>query len=332
MAIAMHTDPASAVLTLLDAAGDDFVTGAELGARLGISRAGVWKRIEALRGSGYDIEAKPRLGYRLSSAPDILTAPRVQQGLATRLVGGNIHHVLETETTMTLAGRLAAEGAPDGTVVVAERQTAGRGRLGRQWATAPGRGIWMTLILRPQLTPMELGPLTLLLAVGVADGLRASTSLTPQIKWPNDVLIKGRKVCGILTELVAEQDAVRYVLAGVGINVLQARDEFPADIRTMATSLTLEAGAPVDRVAVFRAVLEAVDEVYHSALGSGFAPVLDRWRDASVTLGSRVRVASTNDQFSGTALDITEQGALIVRRDDGRTVTVVSGDVTLVKD
>lgn len=322
-------DPSAAVLQMLERAGTRYLSGTHLGATLGLSRAAVWKRVEALRADGYAIEARPRAGYRLRGRPDILTPARVGNDLAVRRIGREIRHVLDVPSTMTVAGEAAAAGAPDGTVIVAERQTQGRGRLGREWHSAPGRGIWMTIVLRPPMSPMELAPLTLLAAVGVAAGIEAATGLAPGIKWPNDVLLNDRKVCGILTELLAEQDAVRYVLVGIGINVHQTPDEFPGEVRHLATSLAVAAGHAVDRVAVVRAVLAALDREYDAALRGGFGPVLDRWRARSVTLGREVTVQTAGRTLVGIAEDITAQGGLIVREPAGRRHTVLSGDVTL---
>ncbi len=322
-------DLSAALLAQLDAAGPRYLSGAELGATLGVSRAAVWKRIEGLRAAGYGIEARRRAGYRLQGMPDILTPARVLGGLDTRRIGRDLFHYVDVTSTMTVAADLAAEGAAEGAVVVAECQSRGRGRLGRSWHTAPSRGIWMTVILRPPLTPMELAPLTLMVAVAVADGIAEATGLQAGIKWPNDLLLDGRKVCGILTELAAEQDAVRHVLVGIGLNVHHMRDEFPADLRETATSLTLAAGRPVDRVAVFQAVLTALDREYEVALAQGFEPVLERWRARSVTLHRRVTVVGGGRRLRGVAEEVTPQGGLVVRAEDGKVETVLSGDVTL---
>lgn len=326
---AESADLSAAVLSRLDAAGEGYLSGAALGAELGVSRAAIWKRIEGLRAAGYGIEARPRAGYRLRNAPDILSPARIRAGLDTRRIGRELFHYVDVGSTMTVAGDLAERGAADGAVVVAERQTQGRGRLGRSWHSAPGRGIWMTLILRPPLTPMELAPLTLLAAVGVAEGIADATGLAPGIKWPNDLLLDGRKVCGILTELVAEQDAVRSVLVGIGINVYQTAREFPPALRKTATSLVQAGGATVDRVSVFRAVLTALDREYDLALRQGFDPVLDRWRAQSVTLHRRVTVAGAGQTVRGVAEDVTSTGGLRVRQANGKVETVLSGDVTL---
>lgn len=322
-------DPGAAVLALLSEAGEQFLSGAELGAALGVSRAAVWKRIEQLRGTGYAIEARPRVGYRLQEAPDILVPTRVRQDLHVTRIGRELHHHVAVASTMTEAARLAEAQAPEGTVVVAEQQTAGRGRLGRTWHSAPGLGIWMTVILRPPLSPMELGPLTLMAAVAVADGIADATGLHTGIKWPNDLLADGKKLCGMLTELVAEQDAVRYVLLGIGINVHHSAADFPAELAGTATSIREAAGHPVDRVAVFRSVLTALDREYGEALTDGFAPVLERWRRGSVTLGCPVTVSGPARTLRGTAEAVTPAGGLLLRLEDGRCETVLSGDVTL---
>ena len=331
MTVSAAEDPAATVLALLETNGTGYLSGADLGATLGVSRAAVWKRIEALRAAGYDIEARPRAGYRLQGMPDVLTPQRAHTGLRTRRIGCSFHHYVDIATTMTVAGELARQDAPDGAVVVAERQQQGRGRLGREWHSAPGRGIWMTIILRPPLSPMELAPLTLMAAVAVADGIEHSTGLRPGIKWPNDLLLDGRKVCGILTELVAEQDAVQFVLLGIGINVHQGLEEFPADLRSLATSLALATGAPVDRVQLFRDVVAALDHEYDVLLREGFGPVLARWTERSITLGRRVAVTGTGRTLRGVAEELTPQGGLVVRDDDGARHTVLSGDVTLEK-
>ena len=210
---------------------------------MGLSRAAVWKRVHRLKAQGYVIEGSPRRGYRLLAVPDKLLPEEVLQGLKTRVFTGPVHHFETLDSTNDLAKELAVQGAPEGTVVVAEAQTGGRGRLGREWDSPPGVGLYVSLVLRPMLPPMELPQITLTTAVAVVRAVRRVAGVAPGIKWPNDLLLNGKKLGGILTEMETESDRIRHVVVGLGLNV--NNPGFPPELAATATSLTLTAGRSV---------------------------------------------------------------------------------------
>jgi BirA family biotin operon repressor/biotin-[acetyl-CoA-carboxylase] ligase len=298
------------ILSALRSAGEE-VSGEVLSRRLGISRVAVWKQIEELRRFGYRVAASPR-GYRLESAPDLLL-PGEFPGWESR-----VHHFDAVDSTMRAARTLARGGAEEGTLVVAETQTGGRGRLQRSWFS-PSGGIYMTLVTRPRVAPFQAPRLNLLTAVAVSDSLERLHGITAGVKWPNDVLIGGRKVCGILAEMEAECDAVHYVNVGIGLNA----NSPVRDTQPLGVSLEELLGAPVDRARLARDIVEGVLSRLPRLLD---AAVLDEWRRRTVTLGREVSIAAGDVIVRGTAIDIDDSGALLVRHSDGRVLPVVVGD------
>ncbi|MCL5981256.1 MAG: biotin--[acetyl-CoA-carboxylase] ligase [Firmicutes bacterium] len=304
-----------------------YVSGEELSQRLGVTRTAVWKQIQALREEGYGIEALPRLGYRLLVAPDLLLPAEIQGGLATSVLGRKVYHYRETDSTNRLARELGSRGEPEGTLVVAERQQAGRGRLDRKWFS-PAGGIWLSLLLRPQLFPHQAQLLTLVAAVAAVEATEAVSGLVPGIKWPNDLLLAGSKLAGILTEVSAEIDLVHYLVLGVGVNANIPADAFPAELRETATSMLAVLGQPVNRAAWVRQFLQYFEKHYLVVGSSGFDDLLARWRRYSVTLGHEVTVYLPGRQVSGTAIDIDDHGALQVRTEAG-IETFPAGEIRL---
>ena len=298
------------------------VSGQALSEELGVTRAAVWKQIVRLREMGFGIEAQGRQGYRLTACPDSLLAPVVKQGLNTAWAGQDIVFVERVDSTNRYARTLAAQGAKHGTLVIAEEQTAGRGRRGRGWVSPAGEGIFMTLILRPQAHPSQVSLLSLRTALAVAEGIREATGLDARIKWPNDVVCGGKKVVGMLLEMDADEERVHSVVAGVGINIHQK--DF-GELSEKASSLDLLLGARVSRAAVVRAFLQTFERA--DALPDD--ELMAAYRERSATLGQRVRVIGTDDSFTGTALEVTPSGSLIVARDDGERVEVLAGDVSV---
>ena len=230
------------LLTLLLKRKDEFLSGEKISDALQVSRAAVWKHIEALRQEGYQIEARPKRGYRLIYRPDRLAPEEVAPLLTTRRFGREIHYERTVPSTQPLAHQWAREGAGEGALVLAEEQTAGRGRLGHSWYAPAKSGIWMSLILRPPIPLVHASQLTLVASIGVARALSDTTGLSLSIKWPNDLLIGDKKVCGILTELRGEQDRVDYIVLGIGINVNIVTDQWPEELRERATSLAIASG------------------------------------------------------------------------------------------
>jgi BirA family biotin operon repressor/biotin-[acetyl-CoA-carboxylase] ligase len=302
------------------------ISGEKLAARLGLSRAAIWKRVQRLKALGYVIEGSPRRGYLLLDVPDKLLPPEVLHGLQARSLAGPVHHFETLNSTNDLAKELAARGAPEGTLVVAEAQTGGRGRLGRQWNSPPGLGLYASLVLRPPLPPLELPRITLTTAVAVVRALRRVAGVSPGIKWPNDLLLHGKKLAGILTEMETESDCIRHVVVGLGLNVNNR--EFPPELAAGATSLTLATGGWFSRVKLLQAWLEEFDALYDRFLNQGFPEILAEWKVCAVTLGQEVTVRQGPREISGQALDVAPDGALLLRTARGEIIRVTSGEIT----
>jgi BirA family biotin operon repressor/biotin-[acetyl-CoA-carboxylase] ligase len=310
-------------------ATDGPVSGGQLARELGVTRAAIWKHVHALRGLGYEIEARPRVGYRLMSAPDVPNPWELRDGLQSQRFGQQALHLATTVSTQDDVRRLAGEGAPEGTVVVAETLEAARGRMGRAFATPPG-GLWFSLLLKPRRPPDAVIALSLLAAVAVHRGIEDVTGLRPAVRWPNDLLLAGRKIVGILIEMDSEQDVIRDVIVGIGINVNVRPRDFPRDVRPIATSLREVLGRDVPRVALLQRVLEHLETLYDTYLERGAGPVLDAWRALPTVLGERVTVEELRESWQGTAVDLDSEGALLVRRDGGDVQRVLAGDVRIV--
>lgn len=259
---------------------------------------------------------------------DILSVGSIRNALATRRIGSKIYCYDEIGSTNNEAKRLALDGCPDGTLVIAEEQHGGRGRLSRSFLSPKGKGLWFTIVLRPDITPTEASKCTLLAALAAAKAIRRSTGIDCGIKWPNDILVGGKKLVGILTEMNADMDGVKYIVCGIGINVNIRADEFPEDIRSIATSIETESGAPFDRAALLGAVCEEIERAYEQMLREGFAPILAEWKKYSVTLGQAVRVIAPDETYEGRAVDLDEDGSLIVETIAG-IKTVLAGDVSI---
>lgn len=301
----------------------DYFSGDEIGQHLGISRQGLWKHIQDLKDSGYDIVAVPHLGYRLESCPDRLFVFEVTRGLNTKFIGKKIHYFDYLASTMDLAMQLGMQAAPAGTLVLAESQTKGRGRLGRSWFSPKYKGIYLSLILRPGILPAASPILTLLSAVSICEAIKKVASLDAQIKWPNDVLIHNKKVAGILTEMNAEVDKVNFVVIGIGLNVNNDKKSLIAQ----ATSLKEQAGAQVGRILLLQELLRRIENNYFLLEDKGSQVIIDKWRNFSFTLGRRVKVYCQNKHIEGSAVDIDNDGGLLIRKDSGLMQKVSSGDV-----
>lgn len=319
------------ILSALREAGHGAVSGEELARRLGVSRAAVWAHIQDLRAVGYDIHASPHQGYRLLGAPDLLHGDDLLARLGPgHRIGRDIRVFRETTSTSDIAEKLARDGAAEGVVVFAETQTAGRGRLGRQWTSPAGKGLWFSVLLRPALRPPETTRLTIAAAVAVARAVRAQTGLAPELKWPNDLLLGGRKFGGILTEMSGEQDRVRHVVLGIGLDVNLTTADLPGELRRLATSLRLELGRPVPRAELAVAVLCELDTAYQRALGGQFEALADEWEALCTTLGRAIEVALGPRRIRGRAEALDTDGALLLRTEHGRLERITGGDVTVV--
>ncbi len=320
----------SAILNTLRAVA--WASGAELSSRLGVTRAAIWARVEELRRVGYQIEASPHRGYRLLACPNLLHADDLLSRLGTvRAVGRDIRVFQETTSTSDVLEKLARDGVPEGVVVFAESQTRGRGRLGRSWASPPGKGLWFSVLLRPALRPQAATRLTVAAAVALARAVRRELPVRPEIKWPNDLMIDGRKFAGVLTELTGELDSIRHANLGIGVNVNLEPEELPPAVRGTATSLKIVIGRTLDRPALAAAILRELDETYALALGDDFSRLVDEWSDHCTTLGRLVSVSTGPRSVIGRAESLDDEGALLIRTDAGHLERIVGGDVTLEK-
>jgi BirA family biotin operon repressor/biotin-[acetyl-CoA-carboxylase] ligase len=313
-------------------ANPDGVSGAELAEQLKISRAAIWSRIEELRQLDYDIAASPHFGYRLVRSPDALHADDLLARLGkTKIIGRDIRVFQETTSTNDIVEKLARDGVKEGVVVFAESQTRGRGRLGRKWISPAHKGLWFSILLRPDLRPQETTQLTVASATALRRAIFSETNLQPEIKWPNDILIGGKKVAGILTELSAELDKVRYIILGIGIDVNLDADEFPAELKKIATSLKIETGETVSRAELAVAILRELDFDYARIGGGKFPAVADEWESGCATIGKNVTVHIGDRKIRGCAESLDDDGALLVRTEHGHLERITGGDVTLEK-
>lgn len=317
------------IVELLKNAGENFISGESIAGKLGVSRTAVWKHIQKLRENGYEIISSERRGYKLKDAPDLLLPNEIQIGLDTKIIGLNMEYYPSVDSTNRVAKALAYHGAEEGTIVVAEEQTGGKGRLDRTFYSPRVKGIWFSVILRPKILPKEAPKCTLMAAVAVAEAMNRF-NLKAEIKWPNDIMFDGRKLVGILTEMTGEIGKITYLVIGVGINVNIRREEFPEELQGVATSLLEMSGEELSRVELFRAVLEEFDKIYIEVKAAGFDRVIERWKKYNVTLGKQIQVISAGDgeTFTGKAVNLNSDGALVVETAQGRQ-TVYAGDVSI---
>ena len=301
----------------------DYISGDQIAKSLGVTRQALWKHIQELKEAGYEIVAVPHLGYKLDSSPDRLFEFEVTHELNTKFVGKKVYYFESLGTTMNVAMQLGMEGAAEGTLVLAETQSKGKGRLGRNWLSPKYKGIYFSLILRPKIAPSRAPILTLLAAVSICQAVKEITRLDCQIKWPNDIIMHNKKLGGILTELSAEVDKINFVVIGAGINVNTDKK----NLLSTATSLKEQKKENIDRVALLQEILRKIEINYLLFHERGAHPIIEKWREYAVTLGKRVKVYCLNEHIEGEAYDIDNEGALLVRRDSGLTEKVLSGDV-----
>ena len=315
------------ILRLLKDHSSGFLSGEEISRRLKVTRAAIWKRVKHLRTLGYEIEASTRTGYRLIRSPDLLTPSEVRPLLKTKWMGRSIHHFHSMDSTNSVAYQLALEGAEEGEVVVAESQKKGRGRLGRKWYSPPLTNLYLSVILRPEIPPQQASLITLMAAVATATAIHKFSGLQPMIKWPNDILLRNRKVAGLLNEIHSEMDRIHFVVLGIGVNLNMDEKMFSKEIRGLATSLKREMGQSVSRKAFLQTLLEELEIWYEIFLKEGASPVLKAWRERAQIQGRPVKVTSSGEVLSGTAIDVDSDGALILEMKKGEQKRVVAGDI-----
>ncbi|MGO4888086.1 biotin--[acetyl-CoA-carboxylase] ligase [Anaerobacillus sp. MEB173] len=306
-----------------------YVSGEKISQHLGCSRTAVWKHIEELRKSGYELEAAPRRGYRIVYKPNTISEHEIKAELKTKALGQEIVYKDSLVTTQEVAHRLAGEGAIEGTVVVADEQTGGKGRLGREWYSPKGSGLWMSIILKPEIPPQQAPQLTLLAAAGVVRGIQKATGLDCEIKWPNDILFNGKKIVGILTEMQSEPDRIHSVIVGIGINVNQRIEHFPEELQQIATSLAIETGQEVSRTNVMKQILEEIEGLYYTYLKKGFTPIKEIWESFAVSLGKLVRARTIQGVIEGVAKGITDDGVLLLEDEKGEVHKIYSADIEI---
>ena len=302
--------------------------GRQLCSRLGVSRTAVWKNIRSLQEDGYEIEAVTNRGYRLAGVPDTIAEEEVASRLQTERMGRQIRYFSRIDSTNQYAKRIAEEGAPDGTLIIADEQTAGKGRSGRTWVTPPAEAIAFTLLLRPKLSPDRISMVTLVMGLAVTNAVNSLYGVSAGIKWPNDVVIKGRKLCGILTEMSAEVRQVNYIVIGVGINANLT--SFPEEIREIATSLKLELGRDINRAELIARVMTEFERLYAEFEAQGdLGAVMQEYNELCLNAGSKVRVLDPNGEYTGTSRGINSMGELLVETEDGQIQEVYAGEVSV---
>ncbi|HLQ95209.1 MAG TPA: biotin--[acetyl-CoA-carboxylase] ligase [Pseudogracilibacillus sp.] len=316
------------LIDLLSKHEDQYISGQQLSEELSISRSAVWKQMNRLKQDGYEVEAVENKGYRIIDSPAKVSENTITWGLDTAWLGHRIIHKTTIPSTQRLAHEYALDGSPHGTVIIADEQTEGKGRISRAWHSKKGTGMWMSLILRPAILPYLAPQLTLLTATVLAEVLDGLTNVHPQIKWPNDILVQGKKTTGILTEMQAEQDQIVYVIIGVGMNVNQQIEDFPEDIKEKATSLRAETGEKVELNDLIQRFLELFEKRYTTYLHEGFDRVKSSWETYGFRLKETLQIANGNETWEGVFLGIAEDGALLAERADGSIEKVYSGEIS----
>lgn len=306
------------------------VSGEQLGQRLHISRTAVWKHVNELRRVGYEIDSSPRTGYSFIKSPDLVIPQEIALGLDAGIMGRRFLYQEEVTSTQDIAEEAARKGAEEGVVAISERQMKGRGRKGKLWASPPREGVYFSVILRPNLRPSQIIQIPLIAGVAVCRAIKKVTPLEPRIKWPNDVTIDGKKVAGILAEMSSDMDRVNHIVLGIGVNVNTECSLLPEPTRGIATSLAEKCGEYVSRVRLVRSLLAEFDVLYRTFLASGFDSPRQQWKALDNTIGSWVKVSDGNEETKGKALDIDEEGFLLIRKENGDVKRIISGDVSLI--
>jgi len=318
-----------AVIKALKKNKDRYISGEELAEKSSVSRAAIWKHMKSLKEKGYEIEAVPRLGYRLVSAPDLLIPEEIIPILRTRSFGKKLVHRQAVDSTNNLAKEFAGRGEVEGTVIISEEQSSGKGRLERTW-TSPQGGVWLSIILRPKVLPSEASRFTLLAAVSVAKAIE-KLGIEPEIKWPNDILIDGKKVCGILLELSAQPDKVDYLIIGFGINANVKKSKLPRESRARATTLAEVLGEKVNRQNLVADLLFELEKDYKHLMKGGWKDIKKEWTARSKMLRQKVELNTLQGVIEGEFVGVDESGAMRLRLPQGQVKTFAAGDVTVKK-
>jgi len=315
------------LLSLLEAQAGDYVSGEEISRKLNVSRTAVWKQVRKLEAEGYQIEAVTRLGYRLIGKPERLSLHDLLPKMKTKKFGRLLHMMDVVPSTQDELRRLAEQGAAEGTLVIAEQQTKGRGRMGRSWVSPAGKGIWMSLLLRPPV-PLPLTPqLTLLAAVALSRAISREVQVEIGIKWPNDLLVNGKKISGILLESAAEDERLRYIVVGMGISVNLDAEDYPDDLLVKAISLKMASGNKISRSNLIASILDEFERLYELYLEQGFAPIRSLWEAHTVTLNNETTLYTPQGTLQGIPRGLDEMGGLRVELADGSYRTIYSAEI-----
>lgn len=316
------------ILKILKENSQDFISGEDISEKFNVSRSAVWKHINTLKEEGYEIESQSRKGYRLVSSPDILTLLEIEKYLNTGFIGRDIYYFESLFSTNIKAKEIAMD-VLEGTIVIAEEQTKGKGRLGRDWTSPKGKGIWMSIILKPKVDPTEVAKITLLGAAAVQQALK-DINIDSQIKWPNDIIVQNKKVCGILTEMSCELNRINYCIMGIGINVNLDKKDFQGELENKAISLKTVMGKEVDRKLLLGNVLNEFEKLYIPFRETGnISQAIEISRENSILIRKEVRIIKGEDERIGRAIDIDDEGRLIVEFENGNTEAIFSGEISV---
>lgn len=315
------------ILQLLRESGE-YISGQEICNRFGVSRTAIWKVMNQLKEEGYAVEAVPNKGYKLTCIPDVLSESEIKSRLHTKWLGQEVLCLLKEDSTNNRVKKMAEQGAEKGLLVIAEEQTAGKGRRGNSWSSPAGTSIFMSVLLRPDFLPEKASMLTLLAAMAVAKGIKEETGLEAKIKWPNDVVVNGKKICGILTEMSAEMDYINHVVVGIGINANM--EELPAAIRETATSLLIEKKQLVSRASLLVKVIEHLERYYEIFIETeDLSRLHEEYNSQLVNRNVQVRVLDPKGDYTGYARGINAFGELLVEKDTGGLEKVYAGEVSV---
>lgn len=317
----------SKILKMLRESGE-YISGQDICDSLGISRTAVWKYIKQLKEEGYEIEAVQNRGYHLLSTPDVMTEQEILSRLVTKKFGRRICCLMQVDSTNNYAKKIAEDGAEHGTLVVAESQSNGKGRRGRTWDSPRGCSIFMSYLLRPVLMPQSASMLTLVAGLSVSQAIGEVTQVIPYIKWPNDIVVNGRKICGILTEMSADPDMINYVVVGIGININM--QSFPKELEDKATSLRNETGIVYNRSEIIAKVCQYFERNYEIFCEKGdMTDLIEEYNKHLVNVEREVRISDTANEYTGVAKGIDKDGKLLVEMPDGTIREVFAGEVSV---
>ncbi|NCU16401.1 biotin--[acetyl-CoA-carboxylase] ligase [Pallidibacillus pasinlerensis] len=325
----MKSNVRQALLDAFKHADGEYISGEKLAQTIGCSRTAIWKHIEELKKDGFQVEAVRKKGYRLVTPSNKLSEDEIYLGLQTETIGRSVYFYESVSSTQKIAKEYAMNGANHGTLIVADEQTEGRGRMVRKWHSPKGTGIWASFILRPDIQLQHAPQLTLLTAVAVVLAIKDVTNIIPEIKWPNDILINGRKVCGILTELQAEEDRIQSVIIGIGINVNQSTENFSDDIQMIATSLKIELEQTVNRTEIIQKLCYYLEQLLNLYISEGFPPIKRLWETYAISIGKQITARTLKGTFEGLALGINDEGVLLLKQANGEIIEILSADIEI---